>query len=331
MNRWLAPFVTAIALAVVLPASAAPALRKVAELDLPGPLGERFDYMRIDQAGKRLFVTHLGAGQIYVVSLADLKVTATIKGTPAVEDVAHVPELNRLYTTNWGENKIGVVDLATMQVIERIPTADKPDGIEYTAKFQKIYVSNERGRAESIIDVRTNKEIKAITFRSQTGMPRFDAVAGKLYVNLQELGTIAVIDGQTDMLEAEIPVPGCRVNHGMALDAVHRRAFIGCEGNNVLVVLDLDKRQVVAQFDIGRGNDFIEFDAGLGRIYIPAGGMMTVIQQDDPNRYRALEPFPIAVGVHTVAVDQETHRVYVTEQQENNRPVAKVVVYEAVQ
>lgn len=329
MKPWLCTLV-ALQLLVASAAAAAPALKKVAELDLPGPLGERFDYMRIDHAGKRLFVTHLGASQVYVVSLTDLKVAATIKGTPAVEDVAFVPELNRLYTTNWGENKIGVIDLATMQVVDRIPTAEKPDGIEYASKFGKLYVSNERARVESVIDVRTNQQIKAIPFRSQTGMPRFDPVANKVYVNLQDLNTIAVIDPQTDTVEAEIPVPGCRGNHGMALDPAGRRAFVACEGNNVLVVMDLETRQPVAQFDIGRGNDFIEFDVGLRRVYVPAGGVMTVIQQDGPDRYRALEPFPIAIGVHTLAVDQQTHRVYVAQQQENNRPDAKLVVYEAM-
>ena len=80
-------------------AQAAPALRAVTTIDVPGPLGERFDYMRVDDAGRRLFVTHLGANQTYVVSLTTLAV-ATIRGTPGVEDVAYVAELNRLYTSN---------------------------------------------------------------------------------------------------------------------------------------------------------------------------------------------------------------------------------------
>lgn len=110
-------------------ANAAPALRAVGTIDLPGLPGERFDYLRVDEVGRRLFVTHLGAGQIYVVSLGDHKV-ATIRGAQGVEDVAYVPELNRLYTSNWGENRIGVADLDTMQVIDRIPTATKPDGMD---------------------------------------------------------------------------------------------------------------------------------------------------------------------------------------------------------
>ena len=319
-----------VALLVCHAAEAAPALRPVTTFDVPGPLGERFDYLRVDDAGRRLFVTHLGANQTYVVSLTNLTV-ATIRGTPGVEDVAYVAELNRLYTSNWGENKIGVIDLSTLQVIERLPTASKPDGIEYAPEFHKVYVSNERANIESVIDVRTNKIVKTIEFGSETGMPRYDAVAGKVYVNLQDMKRVAVIDAATDAVEAEIALPGCRTNHGMALDAQGRRAFIACEGNAVLVVLDLQKRQVIAQFETGRGSDFVEYDAGLRRIYVPCSdGTMTIVQQDDADHYRRLETMPISRGVHTVAVDPTTHRVYVAEQQVDGRPAARISVYEPV-
>ena len=33
---------------------------------------------------------------------------------------------------------------------------------------------------------------------------------------------------------------------------------------------------------------------------------------------------------HNLAVDPETHRVYTPEQEENGKPVARMVVYEAV-
>ncbi len=314
-----------------LPADAAPALRKIAEIDLPGPPGQRFDYMRVDDAGRRLFVTHLGAGQIYVLSLTDLSVIGTVTGTPRVEDVAHVPEMNRLYTSNWGDNTIGVVDLATLAVVDRIPTANKPDGIEYAAAVGKVYVSNELARVVSVIDVRSNQTVKTIRFPSETGMPRYDAGAGKVYVNLQDIDMLAVIDARTDTVDAAVPLPGCRGNHGMALDVAKRRAFVACEGNNVLVVVDLDRRQVIARLNIGRGSDFVDFDAVLGRIYVPCSdGTMAIIQQDDADRYRLLDPFAVSPGVHTVAVDPRTHRVYVAEQLAAGRPVARLVVYEAV-
>jgi hypothetical protein len=49
------------------------------------------------------------------------------------------------------------------------------------------------------------------------------------------------------------------------------------------------------------------------------------------DHYRKLEGFPVQKMVHSLAVDTVTHRVYTPEQQENGEPVARMIVYEAVE
>jgi hypothetical protein len=56
-----------------------------------------------------------------------------------------------------------------------------------------------------------------------------------------------------------------------------------------------------------------------------------VFQQDDPNHYRKIEDFKVQHAVHSLAVDPDTHGVYTPEQEENGRPVARMIVYAAVQ
>jgi hypothetical protein len=55
-----------------------------------------------------------------------------------------------------------------------------------------------------------------------------------------------------------------------------------------------------------------------------------MFQMDDPDHPRKLEDFPVQKRVHTLAVDLETHRIYTPEQEEDGKPVARMVVYEAV-
>jgi DNA-binding beta-propeller fold protein YncE len=75
----------------------------------------------------------------------------------------------------------------------------------------------------------------------------------------------------------------------------------------------------------------IKFDPGLRRVYVAcSNGAIAVIQQDDPDHYRKLEDFPVEKRVHSIAVDPRTHRVYAPEEQENGKPVAKMIVYEAI-
>ena len=306
-------------------------LKQIATFDLPGPGGKRFDYLTIDADDHYLISAHLAAGQTYVIDLRTNKVVATITDTPGAEGVEYVPELKKFYTSNAGDNTIGVVDLKQMKVIKKLKTEAKPDGSTYAAPFHKLYVSDERGKAEAIVDVTKDEIIKTLHFDSETGMPQYDAVARKVYVNLQDLNIFAVIDPATDEVVGKYPVGRCKGNHGMALDPERHRAFLSCEGNELMTVFDLDKHAPIAFLEMPGGPDVIKFDSGLGRIYVAcSSGAIAVFHQDDPDHYRKLEDFPVQKKVHSLAVDPKTHRVYTPEQEEDGKPVARMVVYEAV-
>lgn len=310
---------------------AAPTLKKLTEFDLPGPEGKRFDYLTIDAEDHYLFSAHLAAGQTYVIDLRANKLVATVADTPGVEGIEYVPELKKFYTSNAGDNTIGVVDLRLMKVVKKLPTEKKPDGSAYAAPFHKVYVSDERGKAEAIVDVAKDEIIKTLHFDSETGMPQYDPVARKVYVNLQDQNIFAVIDPATDEVVGRYPVGRCKGNHGMTLDAEHHRAFLSCEGNNLMTVFDLDKHEPIAFLPMADGPDVIKFDPGLGRIYAACySGAISVFHQDDPNRYRKIEDFKVQHAVHTLAVDLKTHRVYTPEQEADGKPVARMVVYDAV-
>ncbi len=308
---------------------ASQALHEVASFELPGPKGKRFDYLTIDPDDGFLLSAHLGAGILYVIELKTNKVVASVSPVPGVEGVEYVPELKRAYTSDWHENKIGVVDLKTMQVIARLPTEDKPDGSAYASDFKKLYVSDERGKAEAVVDVQENQIIKTLRFNSETGMPQYDPAAKLVYLNLQDTNTFVVIDPKTDEVTARYPVAPCKGNHGMALDVKHRRAFLVCEDNNLLAVFDLERHRVLTTIPIPDGGDVVKFDPGLGRIYAACySGAISIIREIDPDHFEKVADFPTEKKVHSLAVDERTHRVYVPEEQVGGQPAARMVVYE---
>ncbi len=306
-------------------------LKKVGEFDLPGPAGKRFDYLTIDPEDHYLISAHLAAGQTYVIDLRSNTVVATVTDTPGAEGVEYVAELRKFYTSNAGDNTIGVVDLRQMKVIKKIHTEKKPDGSAYAAPFHKLYVSDERGKAEAIVDVSKDEIIKTLHFESETGMPQYDPVARKVYVNLQDQNIFAVIDPATDEVVGRSPVGRCKGNHGMTLDPERHRAFLSCEENNIMTVFDLDKHEAIAFLPLADGPDVIKFDPGLQRIYVACySGAISVFHQDDADHYRKVEDFPVQHAVHTLAIDLSTHRVYTPEQEEGGKPVARMIVYDAV-
>ena len=321
---------TLAALLLTILGSAAP-LKKIGEIQLPGPPGKRFDYLTIDAPDHLLLSAHLGAGLLYAIDLRTHRLVATVHGVPGVEGVTAVPEQHKAYTSDWFENKIGVVDLRAMKVVKRLPTLDKPDGSAYAAPFHQLFVSDERGRAEAIVDTHRDQIIKTLHFNSETGMPRYDPVARKVYVNLQDTNEFAVIDPATDAVVARYPVRPCRGNHGMALDPEHHRAFLSCEGSGVMAVFNLDTHRVIATLPMAGGPDVIEFDPGLNRIYVACfSGAISIFQLRDPNHYSKLEDFPVEHAVHSLAVDPATHLLYVPEQEVHGRPAAVMAIYQAV-
>lgn len=57
---------------------------------------------------------------------------------------------------------------------------------------------------------------------------------------------------------------------------------------------------------------------------------IAVFQADDPEHVRKIEDFPVERKVHNLAVDVNTRRVYAPEEEEGGRPVARMVVFDAL-
>src|SRR5215469_2071454 len=100
-------------------------LKKVASIDLPGPKGQRFDYLTMDDEDHWLLSAHLGPGTLYVIDVRANRLVKTIASVPGITGVEYVPGFRKVYTSDWGEEKIGVVDLKSMTVVKRLATAAK--------------------------------------------------------------------------------------------------------------------------------------------------------------------------------------------------------------
>jgi DNA-binding beta-propeller fold protein YncE len=307
-------------------------LRQVGVIDLPGPKGQRFDYLTMDDEDHYLLSAHLGPGILYVIDTRTARLVKAIQGVPGITGLEYVPTLHKVYTSDWGEEKIGIVDLRQMKVVKRLATGEKPNGSVYAADFRKVYVSNTNAKAMAIIDVDRDEVLRTLKFASETGMPQYDSVAKRVYVNLRTTNELAAIDPSNDRVVEKYAVEGCRYNHGMAIDSAHHRAFLLCNGTRTLAVVALDLQRPVAQFPIPQGCDVVKFDPGLGRAYAAcASGFISIVQEDDATHFRKVEDYPVQRLVHSLAVDTTTHRIYAPEQQEDGSPVARIVIYEAIE
>ena len=85
--------------------SSAQTLRKIDAIDLPGPKGQRFDYLTMDDEDHYLLSAHLGPGIMYVIDVRSNKLVKAVSGVPGITGLEYVPGLRKVYTSDWGEEK----------------------------------------------------------------------------------------------------------------------------------------------------------------------------------------------------------------------------------
>ncbi|HEX8778357.1 MAG TPA: YncE family protein [Rhodanobacter sp.] len=284
-------------------------LTTLADVPLPGR-ATRWDYASLDERSRLLFLAHLGDSAVVVFDTAGRKVVATIPGVSHVHGVLYVPELDRVYASATGTNEVVAIDPRTFKIIARTPAGDYPDGMAYAPDVHKLYVSDEHGGTDTVIDVRTNARVATIPLGGEVGNTQYDPATKHIFANVQTRQQLAEIDPVTDKVVRRTRLPGAAGNHGLYIDAASRLAFIACEDNSKLLVLDLATRKVRATFGVADDPDVLAFDASLGWLYVAGESGEVSIFKLTGQAVRPLATAMLGPNAHVVAVDGSTHQAY---------------------
>jgi DNA-binding beta-propeller fold protein YncE len=322
-------------------------LRRVADIPLPGP-PVRFDYQSLDEEHGRLYIAHMNADQLVVFDIAKREVVANLDGFKRVHGVWAVPSLGRVYASATGDHQVAVVDMKTLATIARAGAINYPDGIAYAPPANRVFVSDEHGNTDAVIDAASNKLIASIPLGGGAGNTVFDPGSGRILVAVHETNELVAIDpatakivGRYSTIEAEgargasnraieltciecYPTTGAKEPHGIALDAASRLAFVAGQGNNTLVVVDLNTMKVLSSHKVGEDPDVLAFDPGLKRLYVSAeSGQVAIFQETD--RKLVLLGMLSIPHAHTVSVDPKTHLVYFPLENVDGRPLLRIM------
>ena len=293
-------------------------------MPLPGG-ATRLDYQTIDPAAGRLYVAHLGDGTVHVISLNPLKVLRTIPDLSSVHGVAVAPDRHLLIAAASGTSQAVLIDENTLRVVARLPAGQTPDGIAYDPTDSRAYVSNEGSNAETVIDLANHTVLPSISLGGDAGNTMFDPFSGNIMVNVQSSGELVTINPATDKITNRTHLTGCDSNHGLYIDGPKRLAFVACEGNAALLVVNLTMHRVTARFTVGDTPDVLAFDEGLHRLYVASESGVVAVFDEQGTTLHQEGSAKLADGAHTVAVDQHTHRVYFPLENVNGRPVLRVM------
>ena len=239
--------------------------------------------------------------------------------TKGVHGIAIAHEFNKGYTSNGRGNNITVFDLKTNQVLKQVNAGTNPDAIFYDDFSKKVYAFNGRSKDATVIDCATDSVVATIPLggKPETGV---SDGKGKVFVNIEDTGEEAEIDAATYKVINRWKLTGGEEPSGLAMDRKTDRLFIGCGGNQTMIVLDATNGNIVGKFPIGRC-DGVGFDPKLKLAYSSNGeGTITVVREINANKFEFVENIPTEPGARTIGVDTETHKIYLPTAKSN--PVA---------
>lgn len=281
---------------------------KIAEIPIGG--AGAFDYLNVDSAARRLYVTH--GTEVVVIDTATNTVVGRIADTPGVHGIAIAPR-GRGFTSNGRENKVSIVDLKTLQTLAKVDTDRNPDAILYEPKRKEIYALNHTGNSATVIDEASGKVTATIPLAGTAETGQADPALGRVFVNIEDKNSVDVIDVATHKIVANWPVAPAVSPTGMAIDTATHRLFVG--GGPNAVMMDATNGRVLATIPICAGTDATWFDPETKMVFVScSSGSITAARVDGPDKMTVVQTIPTARGARTMALDPATHRLYTAAQ-----------------
>ncbi len=328
MKRSLATLLsTLVALVVAVHAQPPAPLRLVQTIPLPGVEG-RIDHFAVDTKGQRLFVSALGNNTLEVLDLRAGKRLQTIRGLHEPQGVTYVSEFNKVFVANGKDGSLRIYDGDSFRPITTLDFTDDADNVRYDRATKRIYVGYGDG-ALGIVDAATGKRLGDIKLDAHPESFQLEASGPRIFVNIPKAGHIAVVDRERRAVVAKWPVTTARANFPLALDGADQRLFVTCRRPAEVIVFDITSGQVVTTLPVVSDADDMFYDARSRRIYISGGeGFISVIEQLDPDHYRAIAKIRTAPGARTSFFLPELRRLYLAVPHRGGQ-AAEIRIYEA--
>ncbi len=266
-----------------------------------------WDYLTVDSSGRRVYISHGNAVEVLDADSGELK--GQVTGTAGVHGIAVAADLGRGFSSNGKTNNVTVFDLKTQKPIAKVATGKNPDAILYDPVSHRVFAFNGGSSDATVIDAATEAVVGTIDLQ---GKPESGVSDGKgnVYVNLEDKDEVLKLDADKLKVLARWPIAPAKTPVSLAIDTSTGRLFVGCRSKS-LVIVATDTGKVVTTVPIGERVDAGAFDPETKLVFCSCGdGTVAVIQQENADKYLALEPLKTRSGSRTMALDTKTHRLF---------------------
>jgi YVTN family beta-propeller protein len=302
----------AVLLSVCLVASATAADYQITR-KIPIPGKGSWDYLIVDEGGRRLYVSH--GTQVEVLDVDSGAIVGKVENTAGVHGIAIASELGRGFVSNGQSSTVTIFDLKTLKTIAEVPVGKKPDAIIYDPATSRVFAFNGDSSSASAIEAATGKVVGTVDLG---GGPEYAVADGSGYVynNLEDASLVLKINALTLKVEQRWPTAPCASPSSMAMDRPNRRLFIGCR-NKLMAAMNADSGRVITTLPIGDHVDATAFDPASHLIFNSNGeGTITVVHEDGPDKYSVVETVKTLPKAKTMALDPRTHQLFLSTAEE---------------
>jgi len=272
--------------------------------------GEYFDYVTVDSAARRVYLSH--GAEVKVLNADDFSVVGTISGLKRCHGVLVLPELGKGFITDGDAGNVAVFNLKTLKITGRIKTSPDTDSIIYDPASKLIFTFNGDSKNSTAIDPVKQTVVKVIPMGGGVEYPVADG-KGKIYDDNEEKNDVAVLDTRTFKIKARWPIAPAGEPVGMAMDREHRRLFSAGRNPQFLVMMDADNGKVIQSLPISSGVDGDIYEPETGLLYISTrDGKIHIFHEDSPEKLTEVETVETEFGAKTMGFDPKTHNLFLT-------------------
>jgi DNA-binding beta-propeller fold protein YncE len=273
-----------------------------------GSTREYFDYITVDSAARRVYLSH--GTEIKVIDADSGALIANITGLKQDHGVAVASEFGRGFISDGAQGKVIIFDLKSLKVIGEAKADQDADSIVYDPFSKRVFVMNGDPHSSTVIDATSGSVVGTIDLG---GGPEF-AVAdgnGTVYVNLEDKSELVAIDSRTLKIKSRWPLAPAGAPTALAMDVTHHRLFSAGRNPQMLVVLDSDSGKVLQSFPISAGVDAAAYEPGAGLLFASTReGMVHVFHEDSPDKFSEAETIKTEYGAKTMGLDTKTHNLF---------------------
>jgi len=273
-----------------------------------GSTREYFDYVSVDSAARRVYLSH--GTEIKVIDADSGALIRNITGLKQDHGVAVASEFGRGFISDGGQGKVIIFDLQTLRVIGEAKADNDADCVIYDPSSKHVFVMNGDPHSSTVIDAKSGSVVGTIVLG---GGPEFAVADGKgtVYINLEDKSELVVVDSATLKIKSRWPLAPAGAPTALAMDFAHHRLFSAGRNPQTLVVLDSESGKVIQSFPISSGADAAAYDAETGMIFVSTReGLVHVFHEDSPDKFSEAETIKTEYGAKTMGLDTKTHSLF---------------------